>query len=492
MSHPSLGRSKAEARPNYAFGDFELSPRPLSLSCRDAAVPLQPQPARLLAILVDRAGRVVTREEIRDEMWPDGEFLDHEQAINFAVRKIRLALDDDARSPRYVETVPRLGYRFVATVERRETPPPQRPEVSDRSPRRPTLSLQARMAGAVAALALVVLLLAPIGDGHEALPSQQRITPPPDALLDDLYLQGRFLVEQENPDDIRLGIAKLRRVVAEHPDLAEAHFALAAGFYRQAAGGHHFSTFMPEVEEKLRHALDADPNLADAHWLLGEVLFVYHRRWAEAEAEVRRSIALGDQESSEALRRLAMIRAAKGHTAEAVEIVRRAVALDPAVQLHHSDLVLCLMFDRRFDEALEASRTHLEVAPLDQKNLFLDATLRYHLGDREGSLVSFTKLFTSWGDPPVASTDEAFERLFAIGETRRREGRRAHLPLALLHALVGNTEASLDFLVEACDHDPHWELPTVGVDPRFDRVRELPGFAELADCFPPIDRDAAP
>ena len=90
----------------YRFDDFELRLHPRGLSVSGQPVLLQPQPIRLLEQLVQHQGELVTREDIRRFLWPDDSFLDHEQAINFAVRKIRIALDDRADQPRFIETIP--------------------------------------------------------------------------------------------------------------------------------------------------------------------------------------------------------------------------------------------------------------------------------------------------------------------------------------------------------------------------------------------------
>ncbi len=86
---------------------------------RKSGVPLKlpPQPFKLLALLASRAGQVVTREEIRRLLWGEDTFVDFEQGVNHCIRDIRMALGDDADRPRYVETLPRRGYRFIAAVE---------------------------------------------------------------------------------------------------------------------------------------------------------------------------------------------------------------------------------------------------------------------------------------------------------------------------------------------------------------------------------------
>jgi DNA-binding winged helix-turn-helix (wHTH) protein/TolB-like protein/Tfp pilus assembly protein PilF len=100
----------------YRFGDFLLTTRPLELTRAGEPCALQPQPARALELLVSRPGDLVTREELRERLWGEETHLEVDQAINFTICKIRNALDDDPKVPRYLETVPREGYRFVAPV----------------------------------------------------------------------------------------------------------------------------------------------------------------------------------------------------------------------------------------------------------------------------------------------------------------------------------------------------------------------------------------
>ncbi len=101
-----------------SFEGFELRLDTAELSRNGRPVKLQRQPARLLGLLASRSGEMVTREEIRREIWGEDAFLEVESAINFAVRQIRRALGDSATEPRFVETLPRLGYRFLPTVRR--------------------------------------------------------------------------------------------------------------------------------------------------------------------------------------------------------------------------------------------------------------------------------------------------------------------------------------------------------------------------------------
>ena len=100
------------------FGTFELDRTTGKLRSKGQPVPLQDQPARLLSILVSRPGTVVTREDLRKALWSEGTFVEFDTALNVAVNKIRQALRDSASTPRFVETVPKRGYRFLADVHR--------------------------------------------------------------------------------------------------------------------------------------------------------------------------------------------------------------------------------------------------------------------------------------------------------------------------------------------------------------------------------------
>src|SRR5262245_16595173 len=113
-------RANASERAVIRFDNFELELKSGELRRDGAAIKLQPQPFRALAFLADRAGQVVTREEIQREIWGDETFVDYEQGVNFCIRQIRAALGDDAKAPHFIETLPRRGYRFVAPVERGE------------------------------------------------------------------------------------------------------------------------------------------------------------------------------------------------------------------------------------------------------------------------------------------------------------------------------------------------------------------------------------
>ncbi len=98
------------------FGSFEADFQEGKLTKAGVRIHLQEQPLQILALLLERPGQIVTREEIRQKLWSRDTFVEFDDALNTAVRKLRAALNDSADNPRFLETVPRRGYRFIAPV----------------------------------------------------------------------------------------------------------------------------------------------------------------------------------------------------------------------------------------------------------------------------------------------------------------------------------------------------------------------------------------
>jgi DNA-binding winged helix-turn-helix (wHTH) protein len=116
----------AEARASQLihFGEFAIDPRSGELFKKGTKIKLQQQPFQVLAILLERPGDLITREELRERIWPADTFVDFDHSLNTAVKKLRQALGDGSKKPRYVETLPRKGYRFLGAVKPAVKGPP--------------------------------------------------------------------------------------------------------------------------------------------------------------------------------------------------------------------------------------------------------------------------------------------------------------------------------------------------------------------------------
>ena len=101
----------------FRFGVFEIDLVSGELRKRGIRIKLHDQPFKVLAMLVERPGEVITREEFRESLWPADTFVDWDLGLNSAVMKLRAALGDSAENPRFIETLPRRGYRLIVPVE---------------------------------------------------------------------------------------------------------------------------------------------------------------------------------------------------------------------------------------------------------------------------------------------------------------------------------------------------------------------------------------
>src|SRR5262245_18462609 len=142
------------------FGVFELDTDTCELRRRGTLVPLARQPARTLRMLAQRAGQLVTREELRHELWGEETFVDYDSGLAACINQVRVALGDRAASPRFVETLPRQGYRFIAEVRSVSRAEPSAEDRTTPGPDPGPLKLtRRRLAAAAVAVAIGLLAL---------------------------------------------------------------------------------------------------------------------------------------------------------------------------------------------------------------------------------------------------------------------------------------------------------------------------------------------
>ena len=151
------------------FGVFELDRRSGELRKQGVRVRVQEQPLRVLEALLAEPGEPVTREALRQRLWPDDTFVDFDNGLNRAINRLRAALGDEADNPRFIETLERRGYRFIAPVGVADMPSspaaPPLPETTPSAPETTTPTGRGRgrnawLAGALAAAALLAVLIA--------------------------------------------------------------------------------------------------------------------------------------------------------------------------------------------------------------------------------------------------------------------------------------------------------------------------------------------
>src|SRR6516225_1667147 len=132
------------------FGTFEVDLRAGELRKQGKRIKIQDQPFHVLTVLLQHSGEVVTREELRNQNWPPDTFVDFDNGLNTAINKLREALGDSADNPRFIETIPRRGYRFIAQVTTNDAKPSITPKGREgRNPRTYLIILAATVALAI-------------------------------------------------------------------------------------------------------------------------------------------------------------------------------------------------------------------------------------------------------------------------------------------------------------------------------------------------------
>src|SRR5215469_11912743 len=128
MSYPAVNLK------SLRFGLFELDLAARELRKSGVRIKLQEQPFQILAMLLERHGQIVTREELQKRIWPEDTFVDFDLGLSSAVKKLRQALGDDSANPRFIETLYRRGYRFIGPVDGISLPPPPVPGSTEAVP----------------------------------------------------------------------------------------------------------------------------------------------------------------------------------------------------------------------------------------------------------------------------------------------------------------------------------------------------------------------
>jgi DNA-binding winged helix-turn-helix (wHTH) protein/tetratricopeptide (TPR) repeat protein len=476
-----LGYSSHVMTPRLRFGVFDLDPDAGELWRNGFLVPLQKQPFKVLACLATRAGQIVSREDLKREVWDGATFVDFDGGLNFCVNRIRRVLGDDADAPLYIETVPRRGYRFVAPVtveEAMAAPAPSRAPAAARSWLWPRLTVAA---------GLLTAAFLQQGQSPPAEPGRvlDGIAPAARAAyLRGVYQAGRDAGQAESE-------AALLEAVRLEPGFAAAHAALAESYLRQVELGLVLPREgMPKARAAALRAL-ALSDLATAHAVLGSVALRYDWDWAASERSLLRAME-HDPRAVRTHVEYADLLLVRGRTAEAIREARRAEELDPVCVLVRGRVAGSFYAARRFGEAAEAWRRAAAVDPSligPHERLFH----AYRHASRPGeALAEASRVVALLGEPggaprllaaptpapPITITGFMRGTIEYLGRDERTPGLFSDR-IAVLHAALGDADASLRWL-EVAVRERSTSLPvTLATDPDLDLLRADPRFQAL-------------
>jgi DNA-binding winged helix-turn-helix (wHTH) protein/Tfp pilus assembly protein PilF len=298
----------------YEFGPFRLEAGEHLLLRDGEAIPLQPKAFDLLLILVEHHGHLLGKDELLKAVWPDTVVEEVNLANNISI--LRKALADGANGQRFIETAPRLGYRFIAPVQELK------------------------------------------GDGRK--PLKRRYTDNFEAY--QLYVKGHFFWDKRTEEGIKKSIEYFERAIELDPNYALAYAGLAVAYVTTA-----YQEIVPPAEAGSRaeaaakKALEIDEQLGQAHTALG-VLHFRNLDWSEGVREFQRAIDL-DPSYSTAHMWYSYYLMALGRFDEAVAEAKRAQELDPLSLIINTQTGTPFFYMRQYDRAIEQYQKALEMDP---------------------------------------------------------------------------------------------------------------------------------
>ena len=492
------------------FDRFVVDRRARRLLRDGRELAIQDKPLRLLEALLLAENDVVTRDELVTALWPDGEFVDYESGIHTAARKLRDSLGDSASAPRWVETMPRVGYRFLGEVRigeipgdraaNAEVPVSAREEVSALEEVGETRRVRApiTMAGAGVSVAAVLVLATLVrlpgrGEDGELTPPSQPVasaqvrTTPRHADAREAYREALFLLQEQPAPPPLAAVELLERVTREEPGFAPAYGHLAEAWTRRAVTDPTCDECLRRARDAARAALDRDPDQVEALLAQGQLALLFSWDAAAARRKIEHGVALAPHSATAQLS-LATWLAATGRNAEAIVAVRRAMDLEPASFAVRADLGFFLLASGADREAARVCERAAQLSP-EFVHAHRCALFAYErLGDEARAAEAARRVLALSDSSPgvLASFDglepgEQIRFFWTVGLEQLLESPDpSPLSVAAHQAMLGDSVRAVDFLEQAYAE----RSAMLALLPFFAEFRELhrdPGYLDLVD-----------
>lgn len=475
----------------YEFGPFRLDAAERLLLRDGAAVPLTPKAFDVLLALLEQPGELLDKETLLKTVWPDSFVEENNLADN--VFKLRKALGEGEHGQKFIETIPKRGYRFVAEVKKQnglEAQPVVEEAVtlggaSERQPvapaPNPPASRGKRPAIILSALVFLVIVLSGVG-GWLYIRLEQS------AEVRLLEFKGDFYYSQWTEDVIRKGIEYYNRAVALNPNSASAYEGLATGWNFLSDLYLSPREAMPKAKAATLKALQLDDASAAAHMSLGVVKLQYEWDWVGAEQEFKRAIAL-DPKFTPAHQLYGWCLIAVGRFAEAQAEMKHSLESDPLNGFGLWGLGDSFYFARQYEQAVEQYRRAIGVEPklywshlmlgwaYEQQGKFSEAIAELNQARR---LNDNPQVSAALGHAYALSglRAEAQKALAELQETAKHKYVSPY-SVATTYAGLGDTEQALAWLEKAYEDRSGWLALWLKVDPKFDGLRADERFRDL-------------
>lgn len=475
------------------FGVYEADLRSGELRRSGVKVHIQELPFRALAVLLSHPNEIVTREELRQALWPDDVFVDFDRAISSAIKRLRDALGDSADNPIFVETIERHGYRWIGPilpadfVSELPVPPAYR------------IFPWRRLVFALPVLALLFAawIFRPAYHNAKAgakfnvpsAPGSPRNAANPEA--EDFYLKGRFYWNKRTPESLNQAVDAFTQAIIRDPNYAPAYMGLADCYnllreYSAMPAREAYSRAFAAAKK----AVELDGQSSEAHASLAFVTFFGRWDANTAEREFRRAIEL-DANNAKAHHWYATFLQTMGRHRESLAEIEHARQLDPNSSSILADKGRLLWAAGRHEESLQLLR---EMATTEPDFVSPHRYLRYAYFEKAeypNYLAEFRKEALLMHDGQTLAVVEAAAKGFAErGEPGLLEyllqeqkhfyerGTLAPYWLAQTENRLGHTEEALKDL-EICVQTHDETILLLKEDPIFNNLHETASFRQL-------------
>jgi adenylate cyclase len=443
MAHQDVSERRTYSTRSVRFASFEVNFELRELRKGGVRVPLQHKPFRILELLLERPGSLVTRTELARDLWPHLP-LSYERSLNTAMNALRQVLEDSPRDGRFIETRSGLGYRFVAEVH----------EV-----------------GGPSGAHTIVNVRDESGDAYQDC------------------LKGRYFLNKVTGESLQRAIGCFQSALSLEAHYAPAWAGLADAYARLALSGLVAAADVcHKARESAREAVTADVNLAAAHVAQGSVRMVFDGDWKGAEADFLRALEL-DEYLADAHRARALLLSASGKHEEAVDECRRAQMLEPLSLPVGFELARTLYLARDFEATIRECWNLLSLEPRFWPAQSILGMACAALGMTDEAITELENACVCSDRHPgavctlgcVAASLSMHEQAEGALNELNPSNSAAYISWywpAVIHARQGNAPAALEALGIACtQRDPL--LLWLRVDPGFDLIRAHSGFTVL-------------
>jgi len=488
---------KVGGHKQYRFGRFLVDPSEQCLFRDDVQIPLTGRAYETLLVLLERSGHLVEKADLFHRVWGDTFVEEGNLAVTISV--IRKALGDDRDGNRFIETVAKRGYRFMAPVQVLETQPV--PDVAhttlpssaspnnDPSLKRTWLLRVGVVPALVFFLVLVVIVMAAIAGKVQRAKADHLAEMNPEAA--QLYLEGRYFFDKRNEDGLRRSIEYYERAVEKDSKYAPAYVGLADSYVQLGTFGMESAReAYPNAKSAIVKALELNRSLAEAHTSLGMVSFHYERNWTVAEDELQLAIKLNPKDVLAHIG-YAEDLAATGRLDKAIEEARKAQGVDPISPSANTVLGRMYYFNRRYDDAISIFRHVLDLNP-DFSRAHARLGMAYAAsGDYGKAIREFQEGRQLSGRDPYMEGLIGYATALNGDRTSAQKllddlsnrSRREYVPafsIALVSLGLGDRDAALKSLSQAYEDGSEY-LEFASVDPLLDSLRSDERFVALLD-----------